>query len=90
MSEQQGIKAWKHCICCQWVGKANDQDLALTQCPNCNYPNLYLAIDDHVYNGRRYGERVRNLKEQATADAAREGVAPLDTDDKSNRGHQYE
>lgn len=91
---QQGIKTWKYCTRCRWAGKANDEDLALTKCPNCNNPNLQLNIDDQVYNGRSYGERVRNPKDQATVDAAREDSgqdeAPLDTDDKSNRGYQYE
>ena len=91
---QEGIKSWKHCTRCGWAGKANDLDLALTQCPNCTNPSLSVDIDEEVFAGKRYpGERIRSSKDQAAEDAARQGrgdgVAPADTDDKSNRGYQY-
>lgn len=90
---QQGIKWWKSCPVCRWAAKTAGPDNDLTVCPNCNNPNLNIEIDDLVFAGKRYDERVRNSKGQATADAARqsrgEGAAPADTDDRSNQGHDY-
>lgn len=69
----------------------NDNDNEI--CPNCNYPNLNQNIDDHVFNGRRYDLPIQSSKGQAIADEVRQNQgrppAPPDTEDKSNRGHQY-
>ena len=95
MAAQDGIKWWKYCSVCEWAartaGNPNDNDRTI--CPNCNNPHLGVRIDDNVFEGKRYDARVRNSKGQATADAARAAagrpVAPPDTEDRSNSGHNY-
>jgi len=65
----------------------------MTVCPNCNNPNLSVEIDENVFEERRYTARVRNSKQREVADRGRDiaGMppAPPDTDDRSNRGHNY-
>jgi len=94
---QLGIKWWKYCQVCEWrsktKGAVGQRETDLTVCPNCNNPQLSVEIDDHVFEERRYDVRVRNAKGQAVADEVRQNAgrppAPPDTEDRSNRGHQY-
>ena len=93
--EQQGIKWWKWCNVCEWRArtKGNPQENNNTVCPNCNNPNLGVEIDDHVFEELRYDVRVRNAKGREVADLVRQNAgrppAPPDTEDRSNRGHDY-
>ena len=95
--EQKGIKWWKYCQVCQWTarskGVAGERDNANTFCPNCNNPILNVAIDENVFNEKRYDVKVRNGREQGIADAARAAAglpaAPPDTINESNSGHNF-
>ena len=91
--EQNGIKWWKVCPVCAWAANVNNADNDLTQCPNCNNLRLGVAIDEHVFEARRYDARVRNSRGQAIADGVRQNAgrpaAPPDTTDESNPGHRY-
>ncbi len=93
--DQMGIKWWKYCQVCEWRARTrgNPRENEKVVCPNCNNPNLSVEMDEMVFEELRYDERVRNSKGQATADAARAAAgrppAPPDTEDRSNRGHDY-
>ena len=94
-AEQAGIKWWKHCQVCEWRAKTkgNPQENSMQVCPNCNNPVLSVEIDENVFNEKRYDVRVRNTKGQEIADQVRQDEgrppAPPDTEDRSDRGHQY-